>query len=53
MVIARDVSEVRRLRVAGLLAAVFGLIIIARLFTLQIWQHGLYTALAAGKKEGF
>ena len=53
MVIARDVSEVRRLRVAGLLAAIFGLIIIVRLFTLQIWQHGLYTALAAGKNEVF
>jgi len=47
----REKIQIRRLRLVGLLAALFGLFIIARLFTLQIWQHSLYTAIAAGKHE--
>jgi len=51
VVSSREKTEVRRLRLIGVLAAVFGLWVIARLFTLQIWQHNLYTALAAGTHE--
>lgn len=53
MMVERIDQEVRRIRLAGLFSALFGLIIIARLFTLQVWQHGLYTALAAGAHDVF
>lgn len=44
-------NEVRRLRGMGLLGVLFAVIVVFRLFTLQIWQHDLYTALAAGTHQ--
>ncbi|MEK7532750.1 MAG: penicillin-binding protein 2, partial [Patescibacteria group bacterium] len=46
-------NEVRRLRGMGLLGVLFAVIVVFRLFTLQIWQHDLYTALAAGTHQAF
>ena len=40
-----------RLRLLALATVGAGVIVIVRLFTLQVWQHGLYEAIAAGKHE--
>lgn len=53
MVTERVDSAIRRLRLMGLLGALFAVVIVFRLFTLQIWQRDLYTALAAGTHQAF
>ncbi|MEK7481143.1 MAG: penicillin-binding protein 2 [Patescibacteria group bacterium] len=46
-------NDVRRLRLMGLLGVLFAAVVVFRLFTLQIWQRDLYTALAFGTHQAF
>ena len=50
---SRAETPAGRLRVIGIAALLFGFLLIVRLFTLQVWQHELYSRLATGTHEVF